>query len=321
MALIGFHASHELYPPGALLGHVRRAERAGLRAAMCSDHFHPWTPRQGQSGFSFAWLGAALAATDLPLGTICCPFGRYHPAVVAQAAATLAEMFPGRFWLAVGTGQALNEAITGEPWPEKPERRQALREAAEVIRALWAGETVTRRGRVRVEAARLYTRPATPPPLFGAATTPETAEWVGSWADGLLTVSAEPDQLRKVVEAFRRGGGAGKPMYLQAMVGYDPDEERAWRAAAENWPVAVLGQDQLQALPTPEAMAAAAGEVTPADLKGRLRVSSDLGRHAAWLRGDLELGFERVFLYTITGNPEPFLDVFAEKVLPVCGMG
>src|SRR4051812_20316938 len=160
---------------------------------MCSDHFHPWTPGQGQSGYSFAWLGAALQATNLPMGTICCPFGRYHPAVVAQAAATLAEMFPGRFWLAVGTGQALNESITGEGWPDKAERRATLRESVDVIRALWAGETVTHRGRVRVESARLYTRPAAPPPLFGAATTPETAEWLGSWADGLLTVSAEPE--------------------------------------------------------------------------------------------------------------------------------
>lgn len=317
MALIGFHASHELFPPGALIGHARRAEAAGFGAAMCSDHLHPWVPSQGESGFSFAWLGAALQATSLPLGTICCPFGRYHPAVVAQAAATLAEMFPGRFWLAVGTGQALNEHVTGRPWPEKPERRATLREAADVIRALWAGETVTHRGRVRVEAAKVYSRPATTPLLFGAATTPETAEWVGSWADGLLTVNAPPDALRKVVDAFRRGGGAGKPMYLQAMVGYDPDEARAWEAAAESWPVAVLGQEQLQSLPTPEAMAAAAGRVTANDLKEKgLRVSSDLSRHAGWLRGDLELGFERVFLYTISGNPERFIDTFAEKVLP-----
>src|SRR5439155_26095399 len=140
----------------------------------------PWTRRQGQSGFSFAWLGAALQATALPMGTICCPCFRYHPAVVAQAAATLAEMYPGRFWLALGTGQALNEHVTGEPWPAKPERRARVREAADVIRALWAGETVNHRGKVSVQAARLYTRPQTPPLLLGAALTLETAEWVGS---------------------------------------------------------------------------------------------------------------------------------------------
>ena len=318
MATIGFHASHELFPPGALLGHMRRAERAGFGPGMCSDHLHPWTPAQGQSGYSFAWLGAALQATALPLGTICCPVFRYHPAVVAQAAATLAEMFPGRFWLALGTGQALNEHVTGQGWPAKPERQAMVREAADVIRALWRGETVTRRGKVRVEAARVYSRPDQPPLLLGAATSPETAAWVASWADGLLTVNADPDTMRRVVEAFRGGGGASKPMYLQDMVGYDPDEERAWQAAADTWPVSVLDQERLQNLETPERMAAACGTVRPADLRGKVRVSSDLGRHVAWLQGDLALGFDRVFLYTISGNPERFIDTFADKVLPAC---
>jgi probable non-F420 flavinoid oxidoreductase len=289
---------------------------------MCSDHFHPWTPRQGHSGYSFAWLGAALQATALPLGTICCPAFRYHPAVVAQAAATLAEMFPGRFWLALGTGQALNEHVTGPKWPDKEERQDMIREAADVMRALWRGETVTHRGKVRVEAARVYSLPDRPPLLLGAATSPETAEWVASWADGLLTVNADADTMRQVVEAFQDAGGEGKPMYLQDMVGYDPDEERAWQAAAENWPVAVLDQEQLQNLETPEQMAAACGTVRPSDLKDRqLRVSADLGRHVAWLQGDLELGFERIFLYTIGGNPERFIDAFAEKVLPACRAG
>src|SRR3712207_584894 len=142
---------------------------------MCSDRFHPWTERQGESGFAWSWLGAAMQAPALPFGVVCAPGQRYHPAVVAQAAATLAEMFPGRFWLAVGSGQALNEHITGGAWPPKAERNARLEECVEVIRALWAGETVSRRGRwVRVEAARLYTRPETPPLLFGAAVSEAT---------------------------------------------------------------------------------------------------------------------------------------------------
>src|SRR4051812_45076187 len=181
MAIVGWHASHELYGPGELLRLASRAERAGFLAGVCSDHFHPWTPRQGQSGFAFAWLGSALQATSLSFGSVCCPIGRYPPAVVAQAAATLAGMFPGRYWLAVGTGQALNESITGGAWPAKPERRERLREAVDVIRALWAGEEVTHRGRPRVESARLYSRPERPPRLLGAAITPQTAEWAGGW--------------------------------------------------------------------------------------------------------------------------------------------
>ena len=321
MPRIGFHAAHELYPPGELLRLVQRAEQAGFGAAMCSDHFHPWTPEQGQSGFAWSWLGAALQATEFPVGTVCSPAPRYNPAVVAQAAATLAEMFPGRFWLALGTGQALNEHVAGEPWPDKNDRRARLAESVEVIRALWAGETVTHRGWVRVEGAKLYTRPAELPLLLGAAMRPETAKWVGGWADGLLTVARGPDELRQTVDAFRRGGGEGKPMFLQAAVGYDPDEERAWAEARRDWPVAALDLSLLEDLPTPEGFAVATLAVTPDDLKGKLRVSSDLSRHVEWIRADLELGFSAVFLHNVGGDPERFIDVFAEKVLPACGVG
>ena len=283
---------------------------------MCSDHFHPWTPQQGESGYSFAWLGAAMQATSLPMGTICCPCNRYHPAIVAQAAATLAQMFPDRFWLAIGTGQALNEHITGKDWPPKPERQALLRESADIIRSLWAGETVTHRGRITVREAKLYSRPDQPPQLFGAATTPETARWVGSWADGLLTVNQAGEQLRKIVDAFREGGGEGKPTFLQAMVGYDPDEHTAWQLAWKNWPIAVLDQNTVQDLPTPERMASATAGSSVEDIKGKLRVSSDLNQHVEWLQGDIEMGFERIFLYTISGNPERFIDVFGERVLP-----
>ncbi|MDY3556822.1 TIGR03885 family FMN-dependent LLM class oxidoreductase [Gemmata sp. JC717] len=318
MKVVGWHASHELYPPSELLRLGRRAEGAGFTAGMCSDHFHPWTPQQGESGFAFSWLGAALQATRLSFGNVCCSFMRYHPAVVAQAAATLAEMFPGRYWLAVGTGQALNESITGGAWPTKAERRARLREAVDVIRALWAEETVTHTGLVTVTDAKLYTRPAKPPLLFGAALTAETAEWVGSWADGLLTVGHESDGRRAVVEAFRRDGGAGKPMVVQAAVGYAPDEDEAWRDAHARWPVAGLGQDLLQDAPTPDQIAGPAGQVRAEDLRGKLRVSADLARHAEWLRGDFAAGFGAVYLHFVGRGPERFIDAFANHVLPAC---
>lgn len=321
-ATVGFHASHELYSPSALIDHMRRAEQAGFGPGMCSDHLHPWTPSQGHSGYSFAWLGAALQATRLPIGTICCPVFRYHPAIVAQAAATLTEMFPDRFWLALGTGQALNEHVTGQPWPDKPQRQAMVREAADVIRALWRGETVSRHGLIRVERARVYSLPERPPLLLGAATTPETAGWIATWADGLLTVNGEADHMRRIVRAFRENGGADKPMYLQVMLGYDFDEERAWQTAAAHWPVAVLDQKHLQNLENPEDFVAACGAVDPADLKRRnVRVSSDLGRHLAWLQNDLAMGFDRLFLYTISGHPERFIDTFGEKVLPALREG
>src|SRR5690606_28228959 len=170
----GYHASHEQFPPSALLDYVQRAEAAGFSAAMCSDHFMPWSETQAESGFAWSWLGAALQATQLPFGVVCAPGYRYHPAIIAQAAATLAEMYRDRFWIAVGSGERLNEHITGEAWPPKAERNARLRECADIMRALWAGETVTHRGLVHVEEAKLYSLPERPPLLVGAALSEET---------------------------------------------------------------------------------------------------------------------------------------------------
>src|SRR4051794_13562868 len=135
MPVIGFHASHEQIHPGQLLDDVRHAEEAGFTAAMCSDHFAPWNPQQGHSGFAWSWLGAALATTSLPFGVVNAPGQRYHPAVVAQAIATLGAMFPGRFWAALGSGEAMNEHITGDRWLRKAERDARLRECVAIIRA------------------------------------------------------------------------------------------------------------------------------------------------------------------------------------------
>ena len=163
MTKYGFHASHEQISPGQLLADVQRAEQAGFEIAMCSDHFAPWSRRQDHSGFAWSWLGAALATTQLPMGTVCAPGQRYHPAIVAQASATLAQMFPGRFWVALGSGQHMNEHITGEPWPAKKRRQERLEEYAEVIRALHRGEEVTHFGHVVVDRARVYSLPDQPP--------------------------------------------------------------------------------------------------------------------------------------------------------------
>jgi coenzyme F420-dependent glucose-6-phosphate dehydrogenase len=148
MTRFGYHVSHEQFAPSDLLQWTKRAEEAGFDCAMSSDHFHPWSERQGQSGFAWSWLGAAMEATNLPFGIISAPGYRYHPAVIAQGAATLAQMYPDRLWLALGSGEAINESITGAAWPDKQERNARLFECAQIIRALFAGETVTHRGRV-----------------------------------------------------------------------------------------------------------------------------------------------------------------------------
>jgi coenzyme F420-dependent glucose-6-phosphate dehydrogenase len=313
---IGFHASHEQFKPSALLQYVQSAQEAGFDAAMSSDHFHPWSRDQGESGFAWSWLGAAMQATSLPFGVVCAPGDRYHPAIIAQGAATLAEMFPGRFWIALGSGQLLNEGVTGSHWPTKKERNERLRESAEIIRALWRGEKVTRSGVVRVEEAKLYTRPAEPPLLLGAALTPETAEWIGGWADGLITISHPREELAEVVEAFRRGGGEGKPMYLKVQLSYAQNDDEALQGAYEQWRTTIFDSQVQSALRTPENFEAAAEFTRLDDLKDAVRISSDTGEHLQWLRDDLAMGFECLILHNVNREQKRFVDDFGDKVLP-----
>lgn len=319
MALIGYHCSHEQFPPSELLSLVSLAHRAGFRAAMCSDHFHPWSERQGQSGFAWSWLGAAMQASPLPFGVVNAPGQRYHPAIVAQAAATLAEMFPGRFWMALGSGQLLNEHITADAWIPKRERQARLVECAEIIRKLWAGETVTHHDRVCVSDAKLYTRPAAPPAMIGAAVSAETAEWVASWADGLITVVKPHDELSKVVDAFHRGGGRGKPMFLQAQTSYAETNEAAKAAALGQWRTNVLPSTVLTEIADPAGFDRAASSLTPDDLEGSIRMSADPERHVAWLNQDIELGFDVIFIHQVGRDQKTFLEVFGEQVLPRIG--
>jgi coenzyme F420-dependent glucose-6-phosphate dehydrogenase len=316
MATIGYHASHEQFRPSTLLSHVQAAEHAGFQNAMCSDHFHPWSERQGQSGFAWSWLGAAMHATRLPFGVVNAPGQRYHPAVIAQAAATLAELFPDRFWLALGSGQYLNEHITGGTWPPKPERNARLREAVDVIRALWRGETVTHRGHFVVEDARLYTRPLTPPAIVGAALTVETAAWVASWADALITVYKPRSELEPIIQAFRDGGGQTKPMFLQYQLSYAGTDEEAGRAAYDQWRTNIFESPVLAQLRMPSEFDAAAELVKPEDVRRAVRISADLEQHADWIHEHVELGFAAIYLHCVHRDQARFIRDFGERVLP-----
>jgi probable non-F420 flavinoid oxidoreductase len=316
MARIGFHASHEQFAPSALLSYVQHAEQAGFQAAMCSDHFLPWSERQGQSGFAWSWLGAAMQATQFEYGVVCAPGQRYHPAIIAQAAATLAEMFPGRFWLAVGSGEALNEHITGDDWPEKQVRNERLKESVDVIRALWAGETVNHDGLVKVRDAKLYTRPPRPPKLIGAAITPETAEWMAAWVDGLITAGRDHNALRRLVEAFRAGGGNGKPVMLQSAICYAPTMEQALLAAHDQWRHALLDSSSVLNFDMPADFDEASRSTPPEKLVEGLRISADMQQFVDWLAQDVEIGFDSIYLHHVGRDLERFIDVFSSHVLP-----
>jgi probable non-F420 flavinoid oxidoreductase len=288
----------------------------GFQAIMCSDHFHPWSERQGQSGFAFAWLGAALQLTSLSFGSVCAPGYRYHPAVVAQATATLAEMFPGRYWVALGSGQLLNEHITGEHWPGKDERNARLKECADIIRRLWAGERVDHHGRVCVDDALLYTRPKELPLLIGAALTASTAEWLGSWVDGLITVVQPREKLQELIDRFRQGGGAGKPLFLQAQHSYAPQEEEALQGAYDQWRASIFASNVATQIKTTEQFDAAAQVIQPETLRKYVRISADLNQHIEWLSGDAAMGFDRVYIHNVNRDQEQFIRAFGKDVLP-----
>ena len=314
--MLGYHASHEQFTPADLLRWSVMAENAGFTHLNSSDHFHPWSERQGQSGFAFAWIGAALQATKLPCGVVCAPGQRYHPAIVAQAAATLAQMFPERFWLSLGSGEALNENITGDKWPVKEERNARLKECADVIRKLFSGETVTHYGRVNVQEAKLYTRPLKAPLLIGAALSEVSAEWMGNWADGMTTIYQPENKLRLIVEAFQRGGGKGKPMYLQMQLSYARNYEEALNGAYEQWRTNVLPSEILDDLWQVKQFDSAAQYVRPEDLKEKMHISSRAEEYIKLIQTSLDMGFEKVILHNVNRQQEHFIDDFGEQVLP-----
>lgn len=319
MTVVGFHASHEQVHPAALLEAVRSAEQAGFSAAMCSDHFSPWSERQGHSAFAWSWLGAALQATNLPFGVVNAPGQRYHPAIIAQAAATLTAMYPGRFWVALGTGEASNEHITGQGWPRKDVRNSRLRECVDVIRALFAGEEVSHDGLVTVDRARLWTRPEQPPPLIGAAVSVETARWVAGWADGLATIAQPADKLRAMIDAYRDAGGRGG-LTLQVHLSYAANDETALRIAHEQWRTNVFSPPLCWDVDSAEVFDLAATHVPPEAMHDSMVVSADPGRHVARLQELIELGFDEIYLHHVGQEQLRFVEVFGAEVLPQLGV-
>ncbi|SBS71455.1 TIGR03885 family FMN-dependent LLM class oxidoreductase [uncultured Microbacterium sp.] len=314
MVLIGYHASHEQLPPGRLLAAVIRAEEAGFDAAMCSDHLAPWGVRQGESGYAWSWLGAALASTSFSFGVVTAPGQRYHPVITAQAIATLEEMFPGRFWAALGSGEAVNEHVTGDAWPPKPRRNERLIQSVDVIRSLLAGDEVTRSGEIEVHRARVWSLPATPPPLLGAAVTAETAAWAAGWADGLATVAQPRDVLEGVLAAYRDAGGRG-PRALQVHIALEDSEEAALAVARDQWRHSVI-HESLWDIEQPEDFDALAGDPTDDALRAGAILGSDAARVAERIAELVRLGFDRVYLHGIGPDQSRFLERAERELLP-----
>lgn len=316
MCKIIYHASHEQFAPSELLRWSVLARQAGFDAIHSSDHLQPWSSDQGESGHAFTWLGAAMQACALPFGVVCAAGPRHHPIILSQAIATLCEMFSDRLWVAFGSGEAINERVTGEPWPSKDVRNERLFESFHLIRQLLEGEEVTHQGHYTLKKARLYTLPTHRPRLFGAALSEETARWMGSWAEGLLTINHPLPQLKNVIQAFLEGGGKGKPIYVKVQLSYARNENIAYREAHRQWRNTIFESDVLSELWHPEQFDAIGRFVRPEDVKQFIHISHDLSQHLAWLETYLPLGVDALILHNVNRGQEDFINDFGREVLP-----
>lgn len=312
---LGLALSSEEHPPSALVRQAVRAEETGFSFIGISDHFHPWVKAQGHSPFVWGVLGAIAQATErIPVGTgVTCPTVRLHPAIVAQAAATTACLMPGRFFLGVGSGEALNEHILGDRWPTAPERLEMLEEAVEVIRTLWQGGSQDHHGKhYTVENATIFDLPDTLPDIVVAGGGPKAASLAGRAGDGYW--GTVPD--REALDAFESDGGAGKPRYGQITVCWAEDEEQARKTAFQVWPNAAIKGQLSQDLPTPKHFEEAAGMVTEDDVAQTVVCGPDVSRHAAVVRKYADAGYTHLYVHQVGPDQDGFIRFWEQELRP-----
>lgn len=312
---IGYALSSEEHGPCELVRYARMAEHAGFQFALISDHFHPWTDQQGQSPFVWPVIGGiAMVNHRMPVGTaVTCPLIRMHPAVVAQAAATAATMLPGRFLLGLGTGENLNEHITGQGWPASPLRLEMLEEAIGIIRALWRGGWVTRYGKhFVVEEVRLYTLPERLPPILLAAGGGRAAEPAGRLADGLLTVRPDP----QLVRSFEQGGGQGKPRYGQFKACWARDEAAARETARRWWPNQALPGELGSELRLPRHVEQAVRNIRDDQSAAGILCGPDSRPHLEKIEQYAAAGYDHVYVHQVGPDQEGFFEFYRREILP-----
>ena len=331
MTTIGYAAMLEQFHPTDLLEWCAQAEGAGFDAGfMVSEHFHPWTPQQGQSAFAWSFMGALGTATRLKFGTaVTCPGFRYHPAVVAHAAATLGAMFPGRFWLGLGAGEALNEHVIGGEWPEIGIRSSMMFESIEIIDKLFSGKVVKHKGEhFTLESAKLYTRPDDEHrvPVYVATAGPVNAKKTGKFADGMITVGAADEKIGMLWGKFEEGARevgkdpTGAPKLLQIHVSWAPTDQEAIDQAVLEWPNGGMSFPK-QDIKNPEDFAAMAKMVRPEHFTNRVLMTSDLTAHTAHIQHYVDMGFDEVHLHNVGRNQAQFIEVFGKEVLPALKLG
>jgi G6PDH family F420-dependent oxidoreductase len=312
---IGYTLSAEEHGPRDLVRYARAAEEAGFDFLSISDHFHPWIDKQGHSPFAWTVIGGVAEATgEIPLLTgVTAPIIRYHPAIVAQAAATSAAMMPGRFLLGLGTGENLNEHVTGQRWPSADERLEMLEEAVEAIRTLWNGGVQSHRGRFfHVEDARIYDLPDQLPPILIAAKGEKATKMAGRLGDGLVGVSPDKDMLK----TFEGAGGTGKPRYGQVHVCWDKDEARARKTAHEWWPNTAVEGELTVELPMPRHFEQAAKMVSEDDVAESVACGPDPEPVIEQVNAFTNAGYDHVYLHQIGPDQEGFMRFAREELLP-----
>lgn len=314
MAKIGYFLSCEQFGPHELVDQAKRAEDAGFEALWISDHFHPWNEEQGQSPFVWGVVGALSQATTLPVSTaVTCPTVRIHPAIVAQAAATAAVQLDGRFVLGVGSGEALNEHILGDPWPSVGVRQEMLEEAVDVIRLLLAGDEVSHHGlHYEVQEARIYTRPAQRLPIYVSGFGPQGAELAGRIGDGYVLTMPDAD----LVQTFRSSGGVDKPVQAGTKVCWDADAGAALDTAHRLWGNEGLPGQTAQILPRPKDFAALQNLVPKQDIAESVACGADPEKHVAQVRKYLDAGIDEVYVQQIGPDMAGFFTAWQRDVLP-----
>ncbi|MFJ3583316.1 LLM class F420-dependent oxidoreductase [Streptomyces sp. NPDC090127] len=316
MVKIGYTMMTEQAGPRELVSHVVGAERAGFDFSVISDHSFPWLDSQGHAPYAWSVLGAAAQATSrIPLMTyVTCPTFRYHPAVIAQKAATMQLLSGGRFRLGLGSGENLNEHIVGAGWPAAHVRLEMLEEAVSIIRAMFEGGYVSHHGaHFDVENAKLWDLPSTPPPIGVAVSGDRSCEIAGRDADLLIAVAPEAE----LTKAFAAHGGAGKPCVGQLPVCYDPDRSAAVARAHDQFRWAVGGWEVNAELPGPAGFAGATEHVRPEDVAEAIPCGDDVSAFVEGVRPYVEAGFTEVALVQIGGDhQEPFFEWAEKKLLP-----
>jgi G6PDH family F420-dependent oxidoreductase len=314
MTSLGYFLSCEEFPPDELVRQAVRAEAAGFERLWISDHFHPWNDEQGHSPFVWSVIGALSQACSLPVTTaVTCPIMRLHPAVVAQAAATSAVQLDGRFVLGLGTGEALNEHISGEHWPTSATRREMLEEAVDVIRRLFTGKQITYRGKFfTVENARIYTLPTQPPPIYISGFGPRSARLAGQIGDGYQSTMPS----RELMSEFREAGGAGKPTQAGFKVCYAATVEEGVGTAHRLWPNEHLPGELAQILPTPRHFEQASSLVPVSAVEEAVPCGPDVKPYLDRIRAYVDAGFDEVYIQQIGSEQDRFFDFWESKVVP-----